>query len=59
MNKILNSIKLYTAADIIEAQLVQKLLASEGITTSLKNANLQSGVGPKTGPECGLDHNLV
>jgi hypothetical protein len=45
MNKILNSIKLYTAADIIEAQLVQKLLASEGITTSLKNENLQSGVG--------------
>ena len=45
MNESLNSIKLYTAADIIEAQLVQKLLASEGITTSLKNENLQSGVG--------------
>ena len=45
MNENLKSIKLYTAADIIEAQLVQKLLASEGITTSLKNENLQSGVG--------------
>ena len=45
MNESLNGIKLYTAADIIEAQLVQKLLASEGITTSLKNENLQSGVG--------------
>ena len=45
MNESLNGIKLYTAADIIEAQLVQKLLASKGITTSLKNENLQSGVG--------------
>ena len=45
MNESLNGLKLYTAADIIEAQLVQKLLASEGITTSLKNENLQSGVG--------------
>jgi len=45
MNENLNGIKLYTAADTIEAQLVQKLLASEGITTSLKNENLQSGVG--------------
>ena len=45
MNKSLNRIKLYTAADIIEAQLLQKLLASKGITTTLKNENLQSGVG--------------
>ena len=45
MNDSLHGIKLYTAADIIEAQLVQKLLALEGITTSLKNENLQSGVG--------------
>ena len=45
MTEDLNSIKLYTAADIIEAQLLQKLLASEGITTTLKNENLQSGVG--------------
>ena len=45
MNKNLNSIKLYTAADIIEAQLLKKLLASKGIATTLKNENLQSGVG--------------
>lgn len=45
MNENLDSIKIYTAADIIEAQVVQKLLASEGIKTTLKNENLQSGVG--------------
>ncbi len=45
MNRKLNSIKLYTAADIIEAQLLKKLLASKGIATTLKNENLQSGVG--------------
>ena len=45
MTEDLNSIKLYTAADIIEAQILQKLLASEGITTTLKNENLQTGVG--------------
>ena len=45
MNKNPNSIKLYTAADIIEAQLLKKLLASKGIATTLKNENLQSGVG--------------
>lgn len=45
MNESLNGIKLYTAADIIEAQLLKKLLASKGIVTTLKNENLQSGVG--------------
>ena len=37
--------KLYTAGDIIEAQLLNSLLKVQGISSLLKNEGLQSGVG--------------
>ena len=37
--------KLYTAGDIIEAQLLNLLLKAQGISSLIKNEGLQSGVG--------------
>ena len=37
--------KLYTAGDIIEAQLLNSLLKVQGISSLVKNEGLQSGVG--------------
>ena len=37
--------KLYTAGDIIEAQLLNSLLKAQGISSLIKNEGLQSGVG--------------
>ena len=37
--------KLYTAGDIIEAQLLNSLLKTQGISSLIKNEGLQSGVG--------------
>lgn len=37
--------KIYLANNIIEAQLINSILISRGISSFLKNASLQSGVG--------------
>ncbi len=36
-------VKLFTASDLIEAQVVEKLLSAEGIDAFIKNESLQSG----------------
>ncbi len=53
-------VKLFTASDLIEAQVVEKLLSAEGIDAFIKNESLQSGLGElpfvEMWPEIWLTH---
>lgn len=45
MNRINGMQKLFSASDIIEAQLLKRLLITSGIEACIKNEDLQSGLG--------------